>query len=290
MTYGMLYLADISRVLERAWSSGVKSMMITGTSLKESEEALQLARPRSNLFVTVGCHPTCGHDMFKESVDSYLQQLKDLIESNRDKVVAVGECGLDYDRLHFCPKEVQWKAFRYQLDLAYQVDLPLFLHLRNASNDFIKMLRELPPTQRSRLRGVVHSFDDSLETMKTLTDEFGLYIGINGCSLKTQENMEVAKAIPVDRLCLETDAPWCELRPSHASASYLKEQRVPFTSVKKEKFQEGFMVKGRNEPCTIRNILAVLASAKNMDEQLLSETILKNTLKVYPGLELLDEC
>lgn len=82
----------------------------------------------------------------------------------------------------------------------------------------------------------------------------GLYIGINGCSLKTLENVEVAKAIPLDRLMLETDAPWCSVTTSHASYKHLPKDLVVVDKVKPEKFVEGKGVKGRNEPAEVSSV------------------------------------
>jgi TatD DNase family protein len=189
------------------------------------------------------------------------------------KIVAIGECGLgrvigylylskrsklmmcnaDYDRTHFCSIEIQKKYFLRQFDLAEETGLPMFLHCRNTGNDFNDMIR----ANRKRFKnGVVHSFTGTLQEMQDLIN-LDLYIGINGCSLKTDENLEVVKAIPVDRLLLETDAPWCEIRPTHASFKYwkniedsLKDVYTP-PSKKKEKFESGFMVKSRNEPCSM---------------------------------------
>jgi TatD DNase family protein len=95
--------------------------------------------------------------------------------------------------------------------------------------------------------------------MQEMTDlvELGLFIGINGCSLKTEENIEVVRAIPEDKLMLETDAPWCEIRSTHASFKYWKnvdesiQKLYAPPSKKKEKFERGFMVKSRNEPCAM---------------------------------------
>lgn len=129
----------------------------------------------------------------------------------------------------------------------------MFLHCRNTGNDFNDMIR----ANRKRFsNGVVHSFTGTLQEMQDLI-ELGLYIGINGCSLKTDENVEVVKAIPADRLMLETDAPWCEVRPTHASYKHWKDADESLKNLytppskKKEKFELGFMVKSRNEPCAM---------------------------------------
>jgi len=119
--------------------------------------------------------------------------------------IAFGEIGLDYDRLHYCPKETQLKYFEAQLDIAVKVQLPLFLHSRAAHEDFERLLKarlgELPKG------GLVHSFTGTVEEMRGLVD-LGLSVGINGCSLKSEENLEVVREIPLDRLMVETDGPW----------------------------------------------------------------------------------
>ena len=135
--------------------------------------------------------------------------------------------------------------------------------------------------------GVVHSFDGDVEEMRALTGELDLYIGVNGCSMKTEENLRVIQEIPVDRLLLETDAPWCDIRPTHASFKYLHggtwTAALP-ASKKKERFVMGEMVKGRNEPCSIRNVLTVVANIRNVDEVQLAEQVYQNTLRLFSKL------
>ena len=120
-------------------------------------------------------------------------------------VVAFGEIGLDYDRLFLSEKQPQLKYFEAQLDLAVEIQLPLFLHSRAASEDFEKLIA--PRLAKLPRRGLVHSFTGTLDEMSRMVN-LGLDIGVNGCSLKTEENLEVVKAIPLDRIQIETDGPW----------------------------------------------------------------------------------
>lgn len=112
--------------------------------------------------------------------------------------------------------------------------------------------------------------------------EMGFDIGINGCSLKNEENIAVVRAVPMDRLQLETDGPWCEMRPSHASAGYVKDMGdVQWKSVKKEKWVEGAMVKGRNEPCMIGRVAWAVAKIKGLTIEEVTETAWQNTVSMF---------
>lgn len=129
----------------------------------------------------------------------------------------------------------------------------------------------------------MHSFTGTQEEMERLV-ELGLDIGVNGCSLKTEENLAVVKAIPLERLQIETDAPWCEIRPSHASSKYLsKDSGAPVLpkAVKKEKFVQGAMVKGRNEPCTIGLVAHVVAGVKGVSVEEVCEAAWANTRRMF---------
>lgn len=192
--------------------------------------------------------------------------------------VAFGEIGLDWDRLFLSPKETQLKYFEKQLDLAVELQLPLFLHMRNCSDEFSKILRsrldQLPKS------GLVHSFTGTAEEMKRLV-ELGFDIGVNGCSMKTEENIAVVKDIPLEHLQIETDGPWCEIRPSHASSRYLKDAPIIPKAVKKEKWQKGLMVKGRNEPATIPLIAHVIAKVKEIPVEKVCEAAWNNSVKMF---------
>lgn len=148
----------------------------------------------------------------------------------KDKIVAVGECGLDYDRFKYSSKETQLLAFPIHFDWAEKFKLPMYFHSRNCEVDFLKILSK----NRDRFKnGVVHSFTGSLTELKSLL-EMDLFIGVNGCSLKTAENLENVKKIPIDRLLIETDAPYCDIRNTHKSRPFLKD--FAFKGKKKEKY------------------------------------------------------
>lgn len=177
-----------------------------------------------------------------------------------------------------CPKDLQLKYFAKQLDIAIEVELPLFLHSRAAAEDFAQMLRER--LDRLPKRGVVHSFTGTESEMLELV-EMGFDIGINGCSMKTEENIAVIKKIPLERIQLETDGPWCEMRASHASAQFLKGMEEQWKSVKKEKWTAGAMIRGRNEPCTIGKVAKAVAGIRGDDMETLTEAAWMNSVKMF---------
>ncbi|CAH1163608.1 unnamed protein product [Phaedon cochleariae] len=273
----MKHESDIQEVLKRSWDAGLCKIILTGGNVQESKKALELAQNEDRLYCTVGCHPTrCGE--FEENGESpagYLEQLKNLISVGKNKVVALGECGLDYDRLKFCSKDVQKRYFELQLTMCETVNLPLFLHCRNAADDLYEILVKYP-----KLRGVVHSFDGSVVEAKRFID-LGLFIGLNGCSLKTKDNLRTVETLPSDRIILETDCPWCEIKPSHAGYCFISEENRSIPSVKKEKWTPNNMVKGRNEPNNIRQVLDIVAGVRNEDTSILCEKIYQNTLSLF---------
>ncbi|CAN0847591.1 Deoxyribonuclease TATDN1 [Linum grandiflorum] len=237
------HVADIPTVLNRAWSSGVERIIVTGGSLEASKKALEIDETGERLFCTVGVHPTRCTE-FEESGDpeNHFQALLSLAKEGiqKGKVVAVGESGLDYDRLQFCSAEVQKKYFEKQFELAHTTKLPMFLHMRAAAEDFCQIME----SNKYKLVSVLSSsFTGSAEESNKLLSFKNMYIGVNGCSLKTVENLDVVRLIPFDRMMIETDSPYCEIKNIHAEIKLVKSS---WPSKKKEKYELGSIVKGQN--------------------------------------------
>ena len=160
-------------------------------------------------YATVGVHPCSAKsfDEYEGGSDALLNDLQSLaIEAKGSGIAAAfGEIGLDYDRLYLSGKEQQLKYFEAQLHIALKVQLPLFLHSRAASEDFERLLARY--ISHLPQKGLVHSFTGTIEEMERLV-AMGLDIGVNGCSMKTEENLDVVRAIPLERIQIETDGPW----------------------------------------------------------------------------------
>ncbi|WOH36079.1 TatD family hydrolase [Thalassotalea fonticola] len=241
---------DRENVINQAQLAGVTKLIITGTNVVESQQALDICQHYPNLFCTAGVHP---HDADNVS-NGYLQQLAELAKNKQVK--AIGECGLDFNR-NFSTPENQQRVFTEQLELAKQLSLPVFLHQRDAFNTWQSLLQE----QLNELTGgVSHCFTGNLEELKTCLD-MGLYIGITGwiCDERRgQELFDIAKYIPLDRIMVETDAPYLpprNIRPKLKSS--------------------------RNEPKYLPYVVRTLASAMKVGEDELIKHSSNNATKLF---------
>lgn len=193
---------EAEQALARAREQGVERVICVGTDETTSEEAVMFANKHENTWASVGLHP---HDA-KTGIAA-VTKLEALIKSDKNphvgKIVAVGECGLDYFYTH-SPKEDQISMLEVQLDLATRYDLPVIFHVREAFEDFWPIFDSF-----EGLRGVLHSFTDSQQNLdKGLAR--GLFVGVNGISTFTKDvsQREMYAAIPPARLLLETDSPF----------------------------------------------------------------------------------
>ncbi|HEY1899637.1 MAG TPA: TatD family hydrolase [Steroidobacteraceae bacterium] len=234
--------ADRASVLARARATGVVQMIVTGASADGTRQALALARADpQRLFATAGVHP---HHAAELNVD-VLAELETL--ARQPEVVAVGECGLDYFR-DFSPRDVQRRAFHLQLQLAARVGKPVFLHERDAHEDFLSILRE---HRRDLVGGVAHCFTGTGEQLYRYLEQ-DLAIGITGwvCDERRGAHLlPLLRQIPAAALHLETDAPYLlprDLKPRPVSR--------------------------RNEPMYLAHIARVVAQARGETLEQLSAT------------------
>ncbi len=195
------FRADLPQVIERALGAGVRYMIVTGLTAPLSQAAVELARTRTRaLCCTAGVHP---HNA--STVDAHtVGELRNLARA--PEVVAIGECGLDYDR-DFSPRPQQRAAFEAQLELAIELQKPVFLHQRSAHDDFERILKNARPQLTG---GVVHCFTGDARELDCYL-ELGLCIGITGfiCDERRGTHLrELVQRIPPERLMVETDAPF----------------------------------------------------------------------------------
>ena len=194
---------DRAELLSSLPEQGIQLLMNPGCSLESSRNASRLAQEYDYIYAAVGSHP----DVADEVNQAVLEEYRMLCKQN-PKIKAIGEIGLDY---HYedIPREIQLKAFRMQMELARELGLPAIVHEREAHEDGMKVVDEFP-----EVTGVFHCYSGSAEMAKELIKR-GWYIGFTGVLTfkNARKAIEVASAIPLDRLVLETDCPYIAPEP-----------------------------------------------------------------------------
>ena len=245
---------DRDAVLERARAAGVDRIVVTGSSVDSNQGATELARRHAGfLFATAGVHPHHASN-YDTASDAQIRAL-----AAEGSIVAVGECGLDYFR-NFSPRQAQLDAFRSQLDIAEETGLPVFLHQRDAHDDFVELLEPVLPRLS---RAVAHCFTGEHESLREYL-AMGLYIGVTGwiCDERRGTHLkEIVYVIPDDRLMLETDAPYL----------------LPRTIRPKPKTR-------RNEPMHLVEVLRTVAEARGQSEEHVAAITTANAARFF-GLD-----
>lgn len=252
------YDTDREEVIARVKEAGVIGVNV-GTKLSTSEEAVHLAEAHEHLYAIIGVHPVhtsaCHHDEaelgsggkpFTSKGEEFdMEKMRTL--AKHPKVLAIGECGLDYyhaNKENFAEvKKTQEKIFREHIQLALEVGKPLMIHCRNAYMDAVAILKEYPG-----IRGNFHFFAGTLEELSVILD-LGFFVSYTGVITFAKEYAPLVKATPLDRILSETDCPY--VTP------------VPFRGK-------------RNEPIHVREVVKKMASIRGEDEETLRAQILKN--------------
>lgn len=228
--WAKLHARTDEQIIGDAQAAGVTRMLCVGCDLEDSQQAIEFVKSREKLWATVGIHP---HETNRYAHDSAaLAQFAAL--ATQPKVVAIGECGLDYFYEHSDP-EAQKQLLAFQIELALQHGLPLIFHVREAFDDFWPIFKRYQSADKP-IRGVLHSFTDTQANLEKALG-YGLFIGVNGIATfaKKPEQQTVYRTVPLSNLLLETDAPFltpvpyrgtiCEPRHVRTIAEFLAEQR-----------------------------------------------------------------
>lgn len=207
---------DPARLIEEAVDAGVTKLMVVGCSLRDSQTAVRLAQQDERCSASIGIHP---HESGVHLDEASMKEFAQL--ATQPRVKAIGEFGLDYYYNH-SDKRDQLKLLEFQLDLAQKHNLPCIFHVREAFDDFWSVY-----DQYKGVRGVIHSFSSNVQDLENVLAR-GLYVGLNGIMTftKNPEQIQAAKRVPLQKLLLETDAPYLTPAPERSIICQPKHVRV----------------------------------------------------------------
>jgi TatD DNase family protein len=260
------YKDDMDEVIRRTLDKGV-FMITVGTQKDTSVNGLKVAEQYDGMWATIGLHP--NHTCKQEFVDDQelstiktreerfdMEYFRELVK--HPKCVGVGETGLDYYRIpegldEAEVKRVQEETVRAHFDLASEVDLPVIIHCRDAYKDQARLIQEYLDAGKLQRRGVIHCFTGSREEAQLFLDQ-GFYISFSGIVTFAKELMEVAKTVPLDRMLVETDAPYLTPVPHRGK---------------------------RNEPWMVHYVAQTIAELKGVDVEEVERVTFENTKKIF---------
>ncbi|RLL41695.1 TatD family deoxyribonuclease [Oceanobacillus piezotolerans] len=239
------FAEDREETIKRAFDAGVEYMTVVGFDHETIPLAIEIAEEYKNIYAAVGWHPVDAVDM----TDKELEWIKEL--SKHEKVVAIGEMGLDY---HWdkSPKEVQKEVFRKQIQLAKEVNMPIIIHNREATEDIIQILQE---ENAKEVGGIMHCYNDSVDYVQACLD-MNFYISLGGPVTFKNAPLpkEVAKQVPIDRLLIETDAPYLAPHPNRGK---------------------------RNEPAYVKLVAEKIAELRGVSLEEIAEKTTKNAFQLF---------
>jgi TatD DNase family protein len=258
------FFQNTDYVIARALAAGVQKMVITGLKMAGSKNAVIMSKTRPNiLYAAVGIHPHFVKDDWNDKNQEALEELVRLRE-----VVAVGECGLDYNRL-YSPKELQESAFKKQVQLAVRYQKTLLVHERDSHEGIMEVLKEFESTLPSV---VIHCFTGTVEQIKTYIEK-GFFIGITGYVCKEKYGEPLRNAIkdgtlPLNRIVVQTNAPY--MTPNTP-----REEMDP---VSKTLLEHCF---ADNEPCTLSIIVRCIAKCLSQEPKHVADALTETAMNLF---------
>ena len=243
------FVGDLDAVVERARAVGVERMITIGTKVAKAAQVVEIAERYDDVFFTVGTHP---HEAAGEGAADFAAMRK---FARHPKCVGIGEAGLDY-HYNYAPRDVAKRVFRGQIGLARELGLPLVIHARDADDDIAEILTD--EMGQGRFSALLHCFTSSRELAWTALD-LGLSISFSGVvTFKKSEGLRaIARDVPLDRILIETDAPYLAPIPHRGR---------------------------RNEPAFVVATAGVVAEARGLKPEALAAATRANTLNVFPKL------